>query len=139
MTVSNDTPDTPEPVPPPGLGARGRRFWADTLAVYDLTDGELALLTEVCRTLDNLDALAEVLAADGATTVGSQGQLVVHPALTESRGLRLTLHRLLAALALPDEDGGSMPTARQVAGRMNAEGQWSGKLTEASQRRWAGA
>lgn len=109
---------------PAGLKARGRRFWRETLAVYELTDSELSLLTEVCRTMDNLDALADVIATDGATTVGSQGQTVVHPALTEARGQRLVLHRLLAALALPDEDGSVLSSATRTAAEQAARARW---------------
>lgn len=125
--------------PPVGLQARGRRFWKDTLEAYELTDGELSLLAEVCRTMDTLDELARIVAAEGATTTGSQGQKVVHPAVAEARQQRLALHRLLAALALPDEDGRIVKGARTYAGRLNARHQWKGAVTDAALRRAEGA
>ena len=86
---------------PNGLAERGATFWSATLDRYELTDAEMSLLFEACRTLDDLDRLADSIAERGAMTDGSQGQPVVNPALTEARGQRLALHRLLAAL-----DGG---------------------------------
>ena len=111
--------------PPEGLQTRGRHFWTDTLDRYELSDAEQQILTEVCRTLDNLDDLAEAIELDGPTTKGSMGQTVVHPALTEARGQRLVLHRLLAALQLPDEDGQTITTATQTRGRTAAQARWN--------------
>lgn len=129
---------TTTPKAPAGLKPRGRRFWRDTLADFELTDGELNLLAEVCRTLDTLDALADTIARDGTTTTGSQGQTVMHPAVAEARQQRLTLHRLLAALELPDDEGGTISTARVLSGRENARTRWAGKDTEAAARRAEG-
>lgn len=118
------------PRAPEGLAARGQAFWDVTLEAYELSDGELSILLEACRTLDDLDRLAEAITKHGAMTIGSQGQPVVNPALTEARGQRAVLHRLLAALALPDDDGAALPTARQSAGRANAQQQWAGHTSE---------
>lgn len=124
-----------KPKAPAGLGARGGRFWRQTVGEFTLTDAELNLLTEVCRTLDTLDDLAAAVAAEGATTTGSTGQVVVHPAVAEARHYRLVLHRLVAALELPDEDGTTIPTAHTIRGRETATAQWRGKDTEAAARR----
>ena len=100
--TTNTAPDSPK-----GLACRGRKFWASTVKRFELTNGELELLIEVCRTLDELDRLAEVVAVHGATLAGSKGQTVINGAVAEARGQRLALHRLIAALALPAEDGAS--------------------------------
>lgn len=118
---------TTKPRKPSGLGKRGAGFWDRTLKDYELTDSEVQLLTEACRTLDNLDALADALAHDGATVKGSMGQTVTHPALTESRGQRQVLHKLLAALALPDledETAATLATPRQVASQQGNTARW---------------
>lgn len=107
--------DTP-PTPPTGLRDRGREFWTTTVGAYELTEGEQALLREACRTIDNLDLLADQIATDGAMLTGSQGQPVIHPGLTEARGQRVVLHRLLAALNLPDPDGKTITTATSTRG-----------------------
>jgi phage terminase small subunit len=93
---------------PDHLKARGRNFWARTLADFDLDDGEMELLAEVCRTLDGLDALAAAVERDGVTVSGSTGQTQVHPAITEARGQRAILHRLLKALDLPTDEAAAV-------------------------------
>lgn len=114
------------PKAPAGLRTRGRRFWRDTLTAYELTEGEVSLLLETCRTMDQLDALAAAFSVDGAMVTGSAGQPVVHPALTEARGQRAILHRLLAALALPDEDGATITTATTTRAKTAATARWTG-------------
>lgn len=113
-----------KPRTPPGLGPRGARYWRTVLADFDLSDSELELLREVCRTLDNLDALADAVARDGATVKGSAGQSVVNPCLTEARGQRALLHRLIAAMSLPDEEGAAVPTAYVQRARTAASARW---------------
>lgn len=115
---------------PPGLAARGRRFWADVTGKFELSTSELALLIEACRTMDNLDALDRQIQDAGAMTIGSTGQPVVNPALTEARGQRLALHRLIAALALPDEDAGAVPSAQSIRGKRAASVRWAGHVKE---------
>lgn len=120
--MSTDSP----PRAPSGLGARGRRFWRATVLTYELTEGEREVLAEACRTLDDLERLAGATAEHGAMTTGSTGQPVVNPALTEARGQRAVLHRLLAALALPDPDGKSIPTTASLSARNAAASRWKG-------------
>lgn len=117
-----------KPTPPSGLAERGERFWLTTMAVYELTESELVLLTEACRTMDNLDSLAASIASDGPMTMGSTGQPVVNPALTEARGQRVVLHRLLAALELPDVGGQTLPDARSAAATTANRARWAGHV-----------
>ena len=93
---------------------------------FDLTDAELELLAEACRTLDNLDNLAAMVAEHGAAVAGSQGQVIVNPAIGEARAQRLALHRLLAALQLPDDDAEPVPTSTTLRARTAARARWSG-------------
>lgn len=116
------------PRPPSGLGTRGRKFWRDTVRLYDFDTAEQQLLVEVCRTLDRLDALEAVVAQDGPTITGSMGQTIVHPAIGEARQQRVVLARLVAALELPTEDG---PTS--TLSMTNA----SDKARHAAQARWS--
>ncbi len=92
---------------------------------------------EVCRTLDTLNRLADVVAQHGATLQGSKGQVVVNAAMTEARGQRLALHRLLAAVGLPDEEGAVVPSARTLQAQTAGAARWAGVKTEASLRRGA--
>jgi hypothetical protein len=119
---------------PAGLSGRGAAFWASTVAAYELSESELLLLLEVGRTLCDLDLLeAQVLRA-GVTVPGSAGQPVLNACLTEARGMRLTLHRLLAALQLPDEDGKQVPSSGTLRGRAAAAARWNGHVADPARR-----
>ena len=101
------------PAAPAGTGPGGRRLWRDITGRFDLSEHELALLREACRSVDQLDALAAVVRRDGVTLEDGRP----HPALVESRQLRITLARVLAAMRLPDEDADdSRPQRRGIRG-----------------------
>ena len=112
------------PTPPPGLGRRGGSFWRRVVAGFDLDDAERELLVEVCRSLDTLDSLADVVAAEGHTVAGSRGQRVTHPAVGELRLTRQLVGRLLAQLQLPDEDGVSLSSPTSARARRAAAIRW---------------
>jgi hypothetical protein len=90
--------------PPRNLKAGGRKIWRAVVGEYELEEHETALLHELCRTRDNLDALAAVVAVEGVLEADT-GR--AHPALVESRQQRIAFARLAAALRLPagDEEG----------------------------------
>lgn len=110
------------------FGQRGDAFWRRTTAVYDLSDAELELLTEICRTLDALEALEDALDADGIVTPGSTGQLRVNPALAELRQQRVVLGKLLGQLSLPDDEGSVLPTPAQARAKKAAESRWARRV-----------
>ena len=112
------------PRAPAGLDRRGRAFWKVTHREYDLSDAEVELLIEACRTLDVIEALQTVVDDDGPTAVGSQGQPVVNPALRELRAQRAALGRLLAQLELEDETGKALPSPASLSARKAAEARW---------------
>ena len=101
------------PTVPTGTGPGGRRLWRDITGRYDLSEHELALLREAARTVDQLDALAAVVRRDGVTLEDGRP----HPALVESRQMRITMARLVAAMRLPDEDADdARPQRRGIRG-----------------------
>lgn len=110
---------------PAGLRARGRRFWADTTTAFELERDEVELLVEVCRTLDTIDSLQVAVDREGVVVPGSTGQPRQHPALTELRGARIVLSRLLAQLALPDAEGAPLATATSDRARSAAQARWA--------------
>lgn len=114
-----------KPKAPAGLGTRGRRFWSDTVATFELERDELELLAEVCRTLDEIEQLREAVSVHGAVTEGSRGQVRTHPALGELRMARSTLARLLAQLALPDEQGQAPESFNTARARKAANVRWA--------------
>ena len=123
--MSAEKPQIPRA--PAGMGKRARSFWRQTLAVFELTTSEILLLEEICRSLDTIDALREAIEVDGVTVAGSEGQTRAHPGLVEVRQQRVALGRLLSQLALPDEDGTTLPsltTARARKGAKAANSRW---------------
>jgi hypothetical protein len=96
---------------PTGLGPSGRRLWRAIMGAFDLAEHEQSLLQQAARTADELDALQLVIAAEGVMAPVGR----VHPALIESRQLRLALSRLLTSLRVPDEDG-VQPQRRGIRG-----------------------
>jgi hypothetical protein len=108
------------PRPPRGLKTAGRRLWRDVQGKYELEEHETALLTELCRVTDCLDALARVVDAEG---VIEEGTGRAHPALVESRQLGIALARLPAALRLPaGAQGDHQAGARRPQRRAGARG-----------------
>ncbi len=103
--------------PPKGTGSSGSALWRDVLSKYELEEHETALLREAVRCVDQLDTLAAAVAADGAMVDGR-----VHPALVESRQLRLALARLVAALRLPAGDEDDQAAGRRPQRRVGARG-----------------
>ena len=115
---------------PPGLRARGARFWRTVTSAYELGVDELELLEEVCRLLDQLDALRAAVDADGLIVEGSKHQPRVHPAVPQANATRATLRHLVGALGLPDPDGDQVPTATTVRARKAAQTRWARRQRE---------
>jgi hypothetical protein len=110
-----------KPAAPTGSKAPGRALWDAVLREYELDAHELLLLTQACRTADQLEALDAAVRRDGVLQESPQGTRA-HPALVEARQQRLTLARLLAALRLPlgaegDEQGNARQPQRRGAPR----------------------
>lgn len=95
---------------PAGLKSGGRRLWRTVTDDYDLGEHEQVILLEACRTVDALQALEDIIVAEGVTNVSPQG-VRAHPALVEARQQRVTLAKLVASLRIPLDDD-------QVSGRL---------------------
>jgi hypothetical protein len=82
------------------------------VAAFALSGAERQLLTEICRTLDIVEALAE---------------REDRPSLAEVRQQRLALGRLLAQLEIPESHVTERPVARRA--RQAAEKRWAKPVT----------
>jgi len=108
--------------PPRGVKAPGRLLWDSITTEYELTQHELALLTQAVRVVDHLEALDAEVRRDGVTQETPQG-LRAHPALVESRAQKIVLARLLAALRMPlGEEGDEQGNARRPQRQAGAKG-----------------
>ncbi len=111
--------------PPSALASRGRgrRFWRAVLVENELRADEVELLAECCRMLDlldNLRAAGSPLVVDGK----------MHPAIVETRQVRMELRRTLAQLCFPDPEAGEelspkVATMRSHRARKAARARWS--------------
>jgi hypothetical protein len=106
---------------PAGARAAGKRLWASVIALYDLDEHEVALLTEAVRTVDLLADLDGAVRRDGPLIDTPQG-LRAHPAAVEARGQKIVLARLLAALRLPSGAEGDQQASARPQRRSGARG-----------------
>src|SRR4051794_1437037 len=83
--------------PPRGTGTAGRLLWKSITQAFDLEAHEQALLGQLVRVADRIEALDAIVDAEGVLSEGK-----AHVALVEARLQRLALARLLTALRLPD-------------------------------------
>jgi hypothetical protein len=104
---------------PSGLGRSGRALWRDLQAEFGFAAHELAILMQVCRIVDRLDAIEAELSGATLTVEGSTGQPKAHPLLAEWRAQARVLESLSRALSipLPSEEVGRRrsPSAREAA------------------------
>ena len=117
------------PGPPADLEAAGRELWRSITATYELRADELRLLTEACRTVDELERLRAALADAEPVVAGSKGQVRPHPLIAEIRAHRLALRGLLASIGIEDADAeaGDGEAQRSAAGRALARQRWGGR------------
>ena len=111
------------PKPPTNLRDRGRNFWRQVMRSWVPDPAEIEVLTEVCRLLDELDALQA--AATPVVVTGSRSQPRTNPAIVEVHRARAQLTQLLAALQL---EGTGILSPASVHGRRAARGRWSPTL-----------
>ena len=97
--------------------------FGELAAGFRFDSREVALLARACSTADAIDALEQVVTADGPTARGSRGQVVVHPALAELRQQKLVLLRLLSAIDFGNDQDGETPASRRA--RHAAETRWN--------------
>jgi hypothetical protein len=123
---------TDHQAPPEGLDAAGEQLWRDVVETEDgpmeLRPDERAILAQACRVADRIDELRGLLdEAESLLSIGSRGNVVMHPAVVEERQQRDLLAKLLGRLAIPEDD--------------DEGGEWDGLSTsargrKAARRRW---
>jgi hypothetical protein len=129
--------------PPTGLKTPGKQLWAALATKYVLTPAELEMLSQACRTADELDRLEKAVRQLPELTVrGSTGQPKAHPLLEEVRRHRVLLERLTGALCLPDESEEVGLRPGQKHARRAIQTRWknhvpTGKLAELRAAEWS--
>lgn len=107
-----------------GIGVRGRRVWRDLVARFEFDDDEVDVLRELARCVDRLDALDADVAANGVTSLGSMGQVIANPALSEARQQQLLLVRLRKALRLESRKSVAVSAKKEAVSRSGVRGRF---------------
>lgn len=101
---------------PEGLGERALALWEGTVEGNRLEAGELVLLEEACRLVDQIDVMQGALEGQGLVVKGSRGQLVASPLIREIRANKLAVSRILrqlmAAAPAAEDDRRLTPSER---------------------------
>jgi hypothetical protein len=113
----------PRVTAPSDLKTRGKALWRGVIGTYVLDLAETALLHELCRTADELDALAAAMVDQSPVVAGSQGQPRANPLLAEIRQHRRVAETLVVGLALP-VDGETIGRRRSVNAKAAAHARW---------------
>lgn len=102
---------------PEGLRERAAALWSGTVDGKELEAGELVLLEEACRLVDQIDVMQAALEGQGLVVTGSRGQQVASPLIREIRANKLAVTRILRQLmaAAPVEEEGRRLTASERA------------------------
>lgn len=116
---------------PADLTGRGADVWRATVAGMEFRPDEVAVLTELCHTVSELDALRAVLAEQGYTVEGSRGQVRPHPLIAAVQASRALLIRLAQQLALPDPDEETGQSVASKRASHAAKARWQGHVTRA--------
>ena len=114
------------PKAPAGFRAAGKKLWSGISGAYELRPDELRILEDACREADLIDSMVKWLEDDDIMTIGSTGQPVVNPLVSEVRQHRTVLSSLMRQLKLPD-DGNVEKEAgeRSASARTAANARWS--------------
>jgi hypothetical protein len=97
---------------------------------HELDEREEVLLRLAGAQADDLQLLEQLVKVEGASSTGSQGQRVVHPAVQEARQARLSIARLLSQLDLTESGSGGSDA--QIRGRRAAQARWAKHGTRGS-------
>jgi hypothetical protein len=130
MTASTDptTADAPDPLDgwtlPASWSDAARDLFAEVLTQRpDLSGADLGALEHACALTSASERLDEVALAAGLMATGSQGQPVLHPAVTEARLARTAAAAILARL-VPARTAAGGTTSTERA-RAAARARWS--------------
>jgi hypothetical protein len=105
--------------PPPGLSETARAFWDGTLGKYELSPSEVEVLRRVVALMSTADAVNDALLEHGPTTTTAHGSVTASPLIAQSVAIASQIARLLAVLALPDEDGSTLSSPKAATNRAN--------------------
>lgn len=117
----------PKPRVPAGLDKAGRALWGRLTGLFAFEAHEQYVLELACRQADLCAALEELIAAEGLSVPGSNGQPRLNAAAAELRQCRLALTKILGSLgSLAVAGEGSKPlSAAGLRAKKAADTRWN--------------
>lgn len=110
---------------PVGLTDAAAKVWVDITTKYVMRADELRILEDACFEMGLVDQMQAELSGSSMTVMGSQGQQVPNPLLSEVRQHRAIVKTLIGSLKLPDDGAGDSVGATSAAARAAANARWS--------------
>jgi P27 family predicted phage terminase small subunit len=108
---------------PKGLKAAGKALWREVLAEFEPNAAELALLEQLCLTVDELAAMQADLAEMGMVVMGSRNQPRVNPLIAVIAAHRKLVDQLVVALGVP-LPGETVGRRRSAAAKQSVDKRW---------------
>jgi P27 family predicted phage terminase small subunit len=97
--VSTSPPDNLPP-PPEHLGEPEKQVWRDILRDWKGTDASLAVLASGLEVLQRARECREIIAVEGMTVTGRDGQTLAHPLLLAERASHKQFQQTLRQLGI---------------------------------------
>jgi P27 family predicted phage terminase small subunit len=116
------------PSAPKDLQVEGRKLWRQAVDEFELNPVELALLYQLCLTVDELAAMKADLAEMGTIVAGSRNQPRVNPLLGAIVSHRKLADQLAVALGLPLA-GEAVGRRRSAAAKQAVNSRWAKSKT----------
>jgi P27 family predicted phage terminase small subunit len=116
------------PSAPKDLQVEGRKLWRQVVDEFELNPVELALLYQLCLTVDELAAMKADLAEMGTIVAGSRNQPRVNPLLGAIVSHRKLADQLAVALGLPLA-GEAVGRRRSAAAKQAVNSRWAKSKT----------
>jgi hypothetical protein len=117
-------PVTELPKPPTGLRAPGRAFWGEIVEQFIPSPGELEILRQAARCVDEADRLERELRKQAMMVSGYAGQPRPNPLYKVLQEHRLLIRKLVDSLGIPEAQEEVGMTARQRHAQKAARVRW---------------
>jgi hypothetical protein len=118
------------PKPPSGLRAPGRAFWGEIVEQFIPSPGELEILRQAARCVDEVDRLERELRKQPFMVEGFAGQPRPNPLYKVVQEHRTLLRRLIDSLNIPDspeQEIGLRPSQKHA--QRSAQARWARKVS----------
>jgi phage terminase small subunit len=107
--ASKKTPDDFSTAPPAHLSKDSAAFFKRTVALFDLDEHHIKLLTLACESLDRGVQARKLIEKDGLTFIDRHGSIKPHAAVAIEKDSRIAFARLVREIGMDVADCDSRP------------------------------